>query len=170
MTKLGIFMLALAVVTGFAGTDFALGAHVKHEAHHPPKKHHSSKPHHPGKEHQSSTKRLQETDDHWEAPASAANQPNPVRASMKSIRRGQKLFQTFCSNCHGPEGKGDGAAGRGLSPKPTNLAAMSGKHLDGNFAWKISIGRGAMPGWKGVLQENQIWDLVNFIQFLKERK
>ncbi len=29
-------------------------------------------------------------------------------------------------------------------------------HTEGYIAWKIFDGRGAMPGWKAVLTENQI--------------
>jgi mono/diheme cytochrome c family protein len=47
---------------------------------------------------------------------------------------------------------------------------MAGQHSDGDFAWKIANGRGPMPAWKSVLQENQIWDLVNFIQTLGDKK
>jgi len=43
---------------------------------------------------------------------------------------------------------------------------MAGHHPDGDYAWKIANGRGAMPAWSGSLTENQIWDLVNFIQSL----
>ena len=45
--------------------------------------------------------------------------------------------------------------------------AMSGMHEDGDIAWKIAVGRGAMPGFKEKLSQEQIWDLVNFIQSLK---
>lgn len=43
---------------------------------------------------------------------------------------------------------------------------MARQHPDSDFAWKIATGRGAMPAWKGILTENQIWDLVNFVQTL----
>ena len=39
---------------------------------------------------------------------------------------------------------------------------------NGDIAWKIAEGRGAMPGFKERLTDEQIWDLVNFIQSLKE--
>jgi mono/diheme cytochrome c family protein len=43
---------------------------------------------------------------------------------------------------------------------------MSAYHSDGDLAWKISHGRGAMPAWKSILKSKQIWDLVNFIRRL----
>ncbi len=36
----------------------------------------------------------------------AARQPNPIRPTPESVTIGRQHFQTFCSPCHGPEGKG----------------------------------------------------------------
>lgn len=67
----------------------------------------------------------------------------------------KKSYTALCVTCHGATAMGEGAAGTTLIPKPTNLKAMSGGHSDGDFAWK------------SVLKEDQVWDLVNFIQNLK---
>lgn len=107
---------------------------------------------------------------HWASPKEAAARINPVKSNEASIARGAKSYAALCVSCHGKQALGDGAAGASLNPKPTNLKAMSGRHSDGDFAWKITNGRGAMPTWKFVLSENQIWDLVNFIQDLKNEK
>jgi len=103
---------------------------------------------------------------HWMAPERAAKQPNPVSANPASQARGAALFQTHCASCHGSHGEGDGAAGTGLEPKPANLKAMSTHHSDGDLAWKIAHGRGAMPAWKGILKPKQIWDVVNYLRQL----
>jgi mono/diheme cytochrome c family protein len=49
--------------------------------------------------------------------------PNPAL-----MARGKALFAQNCATCHGAEGKGDGAAGKGLNPKPRNFTE--------NVAWK----------------------------------
>ncbi|HET6756799.1 MAG TPA: c-type cytochrome [Burkholderiales bacterium] len=103
---------------------------------------------------------------HWEAPPEAAKRKNPVKADAASIARGKALFEKYCATCHGKEGRGDGPAASALDPKPVDLVAMAGHHSDGDYAWKISNGRGAMPPWKGVLDEKQIWDVVNYVQDL----
>jgi len=104
---------------------------------------------------------------HWMSPKDAIQKPNPIKSDVASIERGKKSYAILCATCHGATAMGDGVAGAALNPKPTNLKAMSGGHPDGDFAWKIANGRGAMPAWKSVLKEDQIWDLVNFIQYLK---
>ncbi len=106
------------------------------------------------------------TDGHWMAPEDAVKRENPVAASAESRVRGKQLYAANCASCHGAAGRGDGPVGAALKPKPANLAAMAGQHPDGDFAWKIANGRGTMPAWKGTLTENQIWDLVNFVQGL----
>mgnify|MGYP001609591661 CR=1 FL=1 len=107
---------------------------------------------------------------HWMAPEEAAKRPNPVKANNASRARGKKLFAANCASCHGRAARGDGPAGAALNPKPADLATMAGQHPDGDFAWKIAEGRGAMPAWKKVLKDEQIWDLVNYIQGLAKPK
>jgi mono/diheme cytochrome c family protein len=103
---------------------------------------------------------------HWMAPREAANRRNPVARTRDSIERGKILFQTHCVCCHGEKGRGDGAAVLGLRQKPPDLGKMARHHPDGDLAWKIAEGRGAMPGWKQILPEEAIWDLVNFVRSL----
>lgn len=107
---------------------------------------------------------------HWMSPKDTVVRNNPIKSDKDSISRGLALYKTNCVACHGEQARGDGPAGKALKPKPANLRQMSGKHPDGDFAWKISTGRGAMPPWKSVLSENQIWDLVNYIQSLAASK
>jgi len=104
---------------------------------------------------------------HWMAPAAAAAIQNPIKSSKASIATGSKLFQQYCAACHGANAEGDGMAGQALNPKPANLRVMSGGHPDGDFAYKIREGRGAMPSWKNILKEEQVWHIVNFVQDLK---
>ena len=103
----------------------------------------------------------------WNAPKEAASRQNPVPKDAAAVERGQKLFEQFCANCHGKSGQGEGPVAAALKPKPANLAERAGHHPDGDFAWKIANGRGAMPAFKNQLTENQIWDLTHFIQSLK---
>lgn len=106
---------------------------------------------------------------HWMSPPAEAAKPNPIKLSKQSVNTGAKLYQQYCTSCHGANAEGDGMAGMMLDPKPTNLRAMSGGHPDGDFAYKIREGRGAMPSWKNTLNENQVWHLVNFIQTLDKQ-
>jgi mono/diheme cytochrome c family protein len=101
---------------------------------------------------------------HWQAPAAEANRANPVIFDKASVEQGKKLYRTHCASCHGEQGRGDGPAGAGLKPRPTDLTHLSGHHRDGDLAWKIATGKGAMPGWKSALTETQIWHVVNYLK------
>ena len=103
---------------------------------------------------------------HWDAPSHAKEQSNPIAYTQYSRQQGEDIFNKNCVSCHGVKGRGDGPLASAINPKPTNLMAMSGKHKDGDFAWKISTGKGAMPAWKGILKKSEIWHLVNYIQVL----
>lgn len=105
-------------------------------------------------------------EDHWSAPDAAAKRRNPIAPNAASIEEGQKLFKQNCVSCHGPIARGDGPAAASLRPRPADLAIMAGHHPDGDLAWKIANGRGAMPSWKDSLSENQIWTLVTYIKSL----
>jgi mono/diheme cytochrome c family protein len=104
---------------------------------------------------------------YWSVPKKESRKTNPIQANIKSIEKGKKLFQQYCLVCHGAKGKGDGLAGKNLTPPPTNLTAIMNSN-DGVLAWKIANGRGAMPAWKGTLSETNIWHLTNFIKNLNK--
>lgn len=103
-------------------------------------------------------------DDHWTAPPEQAKRKNPIKKDAASIARGKKIYADNCASCHGVSGRGDGPAGKALTPKPADLATMAPQHSAGDLAWKVEVGRGPMPPWKGVLSVNQIWDVVNYMQ------
>ena len=102
----------------------------------------------------------------WSTPKKTNNLQNPITRKFGSINRGKDLFLRNCASCHGENADGNGTAAASLTPKPANLKKMSGMHPDGDFALTIENGRGMMPAWKNILNENQISDLVNYIQSL----
>ena len=55
-------------------------------------------------------------------------------------------------------------------PKPADWTSSKvAAETDGELFWKISNGRGAMPPWKH-LPEDQRWSLVNYIRSLSAKK
>ncbi len=91
---------------------------------------------------------------------------NPVAPSVESIASGKGLYQVHCQVCHGPRGRGDGPAAKGLNPRPPDLVRSARLLPDGVLAGVIAEGRGAMPSFKATLTESQIWDLTNFVKGL----
>lgn len=92
---------------------------------------------------------------------------NPLGAD--AAERGAATFQSTCASCHGEEGYGDGVASASLNPPPKNLVELKAQVGDDYLYWKISEGDlgTAMLAWKGILTEEQIWEVVTFIRTLE---
>ncbi len=104
----------------------------------------------------------------WVAPEAEKAKKNPLPADKKIIEQGEKVAKINCVSCHGAKGKGDGAAAAALNPKPADWTSSRVQgESDGELFWKISNGRGPMPPWKH-LPENERWAVIRFIRSLKK--
>lgn len=101
-------------------------------------------------------------------PTEYAGITNPLGADAAS--QGAEVFKTNCEMCHGPQGHGDGPAGQALDPRPRNLAELQTKAGDDFLFWRIREGKPgtSMVAWKGILTDQQIWQVISFIRTLKE--
>ncbi len=101
-------------------------------------------------------------------PAEYAGKTNPY--GLEVAPEGENVFQANCQMCHGAQGHGDGPAGQSLDPKPKNLAVLQKRAADDYLFWRVSEGKPgtSMVAWKGILSEEQIWQVVSFIRTLKE--
>ncbi len=100
-------------------------------------------------------------------PADYAGKTNPLGPDAATA--GAEVFKTNCESCHGPQGHGDGPAGAALDPQPKNLAVFAPTVGDDYLYWRINTGKEgtSMVAWKGVLTDEQIWQVVSFIRTLK---
>jgi len=102
-------------------------------------------------------------------PQAAANK-NPVPADAKSVAAGQKLFEKYCTNCHGDKGKGDGMEGEELNPRPADLTDAEWKHgdTDGEIYTVIRDGvKGTgMKAFGSKMTSHELWDVVNYVRSL----
>jgi mono/diheme cytochrome c family protein len=100
-------------------------------------------------------------------PAEYAGSANPFGADAAD--EGAEIFRTNCEMCHGPQGHGDGPAGQALDPKPRDLSKLQAEAGDDFLFWRISEGKPgtSMVAFKGILSEDQIWQVVSFIRTLK---
>jgi putative copper export protein len=91
---------------------------------------------------------------------------SPIGFSTQSIAEGARLFAARCASCHGPEGRGDGPAGALLKTEPADLTADHVyAHTDGDLFWWITHGiEPEMPGFGAELDEEERWNLINFIR------
>lgn len=102
-------------------------------------------------------------------PAEYAGKNMPASSNASA---GKEAFQIYCASCHGEKGLGDGVAASSLNPAPQNLAENQKQMSDAYLYWRIAEGgmmepfKSAMPSWKGILSDDQIWDMVSFIRTL----
>lgn len=89
------------------------------------------------------------------------------------IAHGKKVFATNCAICHGAEGKGDGAAGAGLNPKPRNMVEgkwkMGGDSINLFKTLQNGIAGGSMASFKH-LPKSDRWSLVQFVRSITTNK
>ena len=100
-------------------------------------------------------------------PAEFAGHTNPLGADASTA--GAEVFKNNCVACHGEQGHGDGPAGAALNPRPKNLLELAAIVGDDYLFWRVSTGKEgtSMVAWKGVLTDEQIWQVISFIRTLK---
>ena len=100
----------------------------------------------------------------WKAPARSARKKNPVAVDDASIAAGKAVYNKECLSCHGPGGKGDGTAAKDLNPKPNDLTDPKvWTQTDGALFWKITEGKKPMPSYDKLLNEEQRWQVINYL-------
>ena len=106
----------------------------------------------------------------WVAPPDAVAKKNPFAGDASLLPEAKKLYESYCSPCHGMKGKGDGAAAVALNPKPADhTSAEIQNESDGSLYWKLTTGRGAMQPYKANLTDKQRWALINYIRTLRKK-
>lgn len=90
-----------------------------------------------------------------------------TQSSLGNSSSGKRVFGTYCVNCHGQSGKGDGPIGQSLVPPAANLTLL-GKKSDKEILRIIRKGRPgtAMPSWKNDLSSQEILDVLAYIRTL----
>ena len=96
-----------------------------------------------------------------------------VPYNVISVANGAHFYQEACATCHGVGGYGDGPNGKGFKPRPADLTAKhSADHTVGDLFWWLTHGvrkdgvLTPMPGFGASLDEEERWDMINFLRTL----
>jgi mono/diheme cytochrome c family protein len=106
----------------------------------------------------------------WTTRAQARKLKNPYPPSSEAIAAGRQLYTEHCRSCHGLQGDGKGERAAELSVAPgdfTNRSKMA-ELSDGELYWQITQGRRPMPGFAEKLNEQQRWQVVDYIRTFAE--
>ena len=97
---------------------------------------------------------------------------NPVPSEAKehaaSVDRGRKVFQIYCTPCHGGGGLADGLVVKhGYPPPPSLLTGKTVPMPDGQLFHILTYGQGNMAAFAGQLSPEERWDVINLIRSLQ---
>lgn len=93
---------------------------------------------------------------------------DPVPRDEASVARGQKLFETRCTACHGKDAHGNGPLSKVFPPAPDLCFDSIKRRSDGFLFATLTLGGRAMPTQREGLTVNDRWDIVNFIRQLQK--
>lgn len=98
------------------------------------------------------------------------NEKNPLPATADNIKDGEEHFGHHCQICHGLDGQNTGVPfATKMAPPVADLASKDVQdYADGQLKWIIQNGiePSGMPGWKGILTDEEMWKMVLFIRHL----
>lgn len=103
-------------------------------------------------------------DKHWK---------NPIPDNEQSVNRGAEHFRRHCQICHGLDGQNTGAFADKMSPL---VAGLTFKHVqeytDGQLKWIIENGipHTDMPGWRDIIEEQEMWYIVRYLRHLPPKR
>ncbi len=96
----------------------------------------------------------------------ASKQANPFQPTTDNIMDGSMTYDKNCALCHGSLTKGTSPLQKNFYPPVPQLMAHTPDDPDANlfYVTKYGIRMTAMPGWDGVLSDDDIWKTVLFIK------
>jgi mono/diheme cytochrome c family protein len=109
---------------------------------------------------------------HFAIPREARNAGNPIEVSPELLTAAIAHFADHCASCHGNDGRGATAIGRGLYPKPPDMSEAATQQLtDGELYYIIEngvrfTGMPAFGDGTGGAMNKESWELVAFIRHL----
>jgi len=95
---------------------------------------------------------------------------NPAPDNEASIQEGKAHFQHHCQICHGLDGHNTGVPfAEKMDPPVADLGDKDvQEYADGQLKWILENGMApsGMPGWRGILDDDEMWKMVRFIRHL----
>ncbi|MGC0772714.1 MAG: c-type cytochrome [Candidatus Acidiferrum sp.] len=100
----------------------------------------------------------------------APKQTNPITPDEANLAAGARLYRDHCTLCHGdPAHPKSVLAGSLNPPAPQFMDDKPDMPENNNFyILQHGVRWTAMPGWKNVLSEQQIWQLVTFLSHMHD--
>ena len=104
--------------------------------------------------------------------AHAPQQPNPFQPTMDNIMDGSMTYDKNCAFCHGSLKQPISPMRTQFYPSVPQLMSRTPDDPDAHLFYVIKYGvrYTGMPGWNGVLSDDDIWKTVAFIKNSSQMK
>ena len=96
----------------------------------------------------------------------APKQQNPFQPTAENLTAGSTVYDKNCAMCHGSLKQPVSPLRKNFYPSVPQLMTNTPDDPDGNLFYLVKYGirYTAMPGWNGVLSDDDIWKTVLFVK------
>lgn len=92
----------------------------------------------------------------------------PGSGDARALARGEHVFKTFCTPCHGADAAGMGSVTqRGVPPPPSLLAPHAVAMKDGQMFHVLTYGQNNMASYAGQVTRSDRWQVITYIRSLQ---
>lgn len=92
---------------------------------------------------------------------------NPFKPTEENLVRGKKEYNTFCANCHGLYGRGDGnlfTSGKYPSEPPSLITKEMLEMPDGEYFHIMTVGSVIMGPFASLIRVQDKWKIILYIK------
>ena len=97
--------------------------------------------------------------------------PSALLASSDAKRRGQRIFEASCAQCHGIRGDGDGVRREGLLRRPRDFTDPAWRRAKSPrrvfYVVREGVRNTPMPAWPA-LSDEEVWAVTAYVLSLGE--
>lgn len=96
----------------------------------------------------------------------ASGETNPVALNEYHLKAGVDTYKAMCARCHSTPGGGSSVYGQSFYPPAPQLPEGMSRYTDSQLFWlrKHGIRNTGMPAWKGMLLDEEIWQIVSLLK------
>jgi len=93
---------------------------------------------------------------------------NPLEKTEENMAEGKRLYENYCTHCHGEKGQGDGLVVQRNGPKPPAYNSDQLKDLpEGKMFHTTEFGKNMMGSHASQLLASQRWKIIMYIQTMQ---
>jgi mono/diheme cytochrome c family protein len=94
---------------------------------------------------------------------------NPLPVDSENMTEGKRLYENYCTHCHGETGQGDGLVVQNNGPKPPAYNSDQLKDLPvGKMFHTTQYGKNMMGSHASQLTPTQRWKIIMYVQTMQK--